>query len=63
MLNREQKAIDGTTPPDGVAVVRQRRDVAPHLGKNAAQEKGHEAEVRRSFRVEQHGVLVMCAEA
>ena len=45
MLNREQKAIDGTTPPDGVAVVRQRRDVAPHLGENAAHKKGHEAEV------------------
>jgi hypothetical protein len=43
VFHREQKADDGTAPPDGVAVVRQRRNVAPHLWENAAHEKGHEA--------------------
>jgi hypothetical protein len=39
VFHREQKAIDGMAPADCVAVVGQRRDVAPRLGENTAHRK------------------------
>ena len=63
MLHRKKEGVDGAAPPDGVAVVGQRRGVPPRCWEYAVHEKRHEAVVGRALRVKGHGVLVIGVEA
>jgi hypothetical protein len=59
MLHHGKEGIDGAAPPDGVAIVRQCRDVWEY----AVDKKRHEAVVVRALCVEGHGILVVSPEA
>jgi hypothetical protein len=52
VLHREKEQVDGTAPPDGMAVLRQRREVSTLLGERAVDVKLDEGEVGQALRVE-----------